>query len=226
MLSLGVCDAVITGGVDTICDLTVNGFYALGQLGTERTNPLSLNRAGLTIGEGGALFVITREEGETFFAGGGESSDAYHISAPEPNGYGAELSMKRALDDAKLNPSDISYINLHGTGTKANDAMETKAVERVFGNTTLCSSTKPFTGHCLGASGAVEVAISLLVLSTNLKKLPIHNWDGTIDDEIGNIAVVDGEKTIDDRENLFVLSNSFAFGGSNSTLILGKKVER
>ncbi len=223
LIKLGICDAVITGGVDTLCDLTVNGFFALGQLGEKRTNPLSLNRAGLSIGEGGALFVMTREHGKLVYAGGGESLDAHHISAPDPDGTGAESSMKNALTDAKLSVNDVDYVNLHGTGTKANDSMESQAVQRLFGDVP-CSSTKPFTGHCLGASGAVEAAISLLVLSNNLKLLPPHKWDGVADSSIGNVSIVTGDEKVESDKDQFVLSNSFAFGGSNSSVILGNCV--
>ncbi|MBN2804967.1 MAG: beta-ketoacyl-ACP synthase [Deltaproteobacteria bacterium] len=232
LIKSGVCKAVITGGVDTLCDLTVNGFSSLGQLSEGRLNSLSKNRSGLNIGEGGALFLFTAENIENIenlnlvFKGGGESMDAYHISAPHPEGLGAKLSMERALKDCSLVPAQISYINLHGTATKANDAMESKAVNDVFGSV-LCSSTKSFTGHCLGASGAVEAAICCLSLNDELLRLPPHIFDGEYDEDIELLEIVKNEETLKPEffKNgyIYFLSNSFAFGGNNCSIIIEKK---
>ena len=130
ILEMGFADAVVCGAVDTICGLTCNGFSSLGLLSEELTNPFSANRAGLTLGEGGVFFLMLREEGGIQLAGVGESSEAHHMTAPDPEGSGATKSMRGALDDAGLSPADIAYLNLHGTGTPANDAMESRAVAR------------------------------------------------------------------------------------------------
>ncbi len=246
LIDAGICKAVITGGVDTLCNLTVNGFDALGQMSAKRLNPLSANRSGLNIGEGGALFLLTalsdKSESDDvsdfksddlpgFFnntgivlKGGGESMDAYHISAPHPDGLGAKLSMTAALKDAGLSPCDISYVNLHGTATVANDAMETKAVKSVLPDV-VCSSTKPFTGHCLGASGAVEAAICCISLLDDKKRLPPHVFDGEYDDKIDKLTIVtSGDRYGDsDKKELYFMSNSFAFGGNNCSIIVGRK---
>lgn len=223
LLDLDVCDAVLVGGADTLCDLTLNGFEALASLSRQRSNPMSRNRDGLNIGEGAALFILTREAGPIRLLGVGESSDAHHISAPDPEGIGAETAMRQALDQAGLEAGDIDYLNLHGTGTPLNDAMEAKAVSRIFPAELLCSSTKPMTGHCLGAAGAVEAGICWLALRESLEgrgQLPFHCWDGVPDPAVPALRLVDGSKDRSKRCTR-VMSNSFAFGGSNCSLILG-----
>ena len=223
LLDLGVCDAVIVGGVDTLCDITLNGFEALASLSRRASNPMSRNRDGLNIGEGAALFILTREEGPIRLLGVGESSDAYHISAPDPEGAGAEAAMRAALEQAGLAAADIDYLNLHGTGTPLNDSMEAKAVSRVFRPETWCSSTKPMTGHCLGAAGAIEAGICWLTLRGSLEglsSLPVHCWDGMPDASMPQLRLADRSMERAKR-CVRVMSNSFAFGGSNCSLILG-----
>ena len=197
LIEAGHADAAIVGGVDGRCRFALNGFHALGALSDGLCRPLAPDRDGINLGEGVALFTMEPEsavaEGDSprvFLAGVGESSDAWHPTAPDPEGRGAEAAMRAALSDAALSPSDIAYVNLHGTGTLANDEMEMKAVRRVFGDSfTSFESTKPLTGHCLGAAGAVEAAICWLKLAS------------------GDVA---GS----------ALSNSFAFGGSNAAIVL------
>jgi 3-oxoacyl-[acyl-carrier-protein] synthase-1 len=213
----GVCDAVIAGGVDTICKLTVQGFSSLEAVSKEQCNPFSANRKGINIGEAAALFIVTKEASDIELVGVGESSDAHHISAPDPSGQGAVNCMTAALKDAKISSNEIGYINLHGTATELNDQMESRAIATVFGSNTPCSSTKPFTGHTLGASGALEAAICWLALKDNI--IPKHLWDGCQDEGLPKIDLSNGEQNyaID-----YALSNSFAFGGNNISLILRK----
>nr|WP_275588097.1 beta-ketoacyl-[acyl-carrier-protein] synthase family protein [Oceanisphaera litoralis] len=216
LLRSGVCDAVIAGGVDTLCHLTVQGFSSLEAISEQPCNPFSVNRKGINIGEGAALFLVTREPGVIELAGVGESSDAHHISAPDPTGAGAIRCMRAALADAGITPNAIGYVNLHGTATQLNDQMEARAVADVFGNTVPCSSTKPLTGHTLGAAGALEAAICWLALNEGF--LPRHIWDGWPDPALPALNLVAEHREVDDFE--YALSNSFAFGGNNISLIL------
>ncbi len=213
----GICDAVIAGGVDTLCKLTVQGFSSLEAVSEEQCNPFSVNRKGINIGEAAALFIVSKETSDIELAGVGESSDAHHISAPDPSGQGAISCMTAALKDAKVSSNEIDYVNLHGTATELNDQMEAKAVAEVFGSDTPCSSTKPFTGHTLGAAGALEAAICWLALKEGI--IPKHLWDGCQDDKLPKIDLSNGEQN---RTLHYALSNSFAFGGNNISLILRK----
>lgn len=222
LLRAGACDAVLCGGMDALCAFTVAGFSSLESVSAARCNPMSVNRCGINIGEGGALFLMTREPGAVRLAGWGESADAYHISAPDPSGAGARLAMEQALERAELRPEQIDYINLHGTATPQNDAMESKAVNSLFGANTPCSSTKPLTGHTLGGAGALEAALCWLTLNDNPQgKLPPHWWDGAADPALPPIRLV-APGTPPSRPPCYVLSNSFAFGGSNTALLLGR----
>ena len=199
LIAAGAADAAVVGGVDGRCRFAMNGFHALGALSQGLCRPLAPDRDGINLGEGVALFTMERAATSAaapagvYFAGAGETSDAYHATAPDPEGRGAEAAMRAALADAGLAPADVGYLNLHGTGTQANDAMEMKAVRRVFGEDfSAFESTKPFTGHCLGAAGAVEAAICWLKLRA------------------GDVAGA-------------ALSNSFAFGGSNASVVLARE---
>ena len=213
-----ICDIVIVGGVDSHCAFTQNGFFALESISTEQTNPMSKNRSGINLGEGCALFIMQKSEkaNGVKLLGIGESSDAYHLTHPEPNGNGAELAMTLALKDANLTSDKIDYINMHGTGTIANDSMESFAISRVFTNSVLCASTKPLTGHALGASGAIEAGLSYLMLK-NQVIIP-HIYDGNYDDTLPKLNLANGNEA---KHLSIILSNSFAFGGSNASLILG-----
>lgn len=223
LLDLGICDAVIVGGVDALCHLTLNGFEALDSLSREVSNPMSRNRMGLNIGEGAALFILSREEGAIRLLGVGETSDASHISAPDPTGEGAEAAMRLALAEAKLEPKAVQYVNLHGTGTPQNDAMEAAAVHRVFGQIH-ASSTKPLVGHCLGAAGAMEVGFCWLALKQagdGCVALPPHHWDEAADDTLPSLNLVRPNSSIKHSGATYLLSNSFAFGGSNCAVLIG-----
>jgi 3-oxoacyl-[acyl-carrier-protein] synthase-1 len=224
LLRTGACDAVITGGTDSLCKLTVEGFCALASVSTDTCNPFSVNRHGINIGEAAALFIMTREPGLIRLAGYGETSDAYHISAPEPQGMGAEAAMRAALHSASLPTSAIQYINLHGTGTEHNDRMESYAVHRVFGSELPCSSTKPLTGHTLGASGALEAALCWLALQRTDAALPPHLWDGAVDPALAPLHQLGATHTR--RALRYAMSNSFAFGGNNCSLIMERCDDR
>lgn len=216
-LEAGLCDAVIAGGADSLCRFTIAGFSALEAVSAARCNPMSKNRNGINIGEAAALFLVTKEEGAVRLAGWGETSDAHHLSAPEPTGRGAADAMRLALQRAQLEKKDVGYMNLHGTATPQNDAMESRAVETVLGLEVPCSSTKPLTGHTLGAAGALEAALCWLTLTDDAGRLLPHWFDGERDVELPQIALVKPDQRGKVRA---VLSNSFAFGGSNASLAL------
>jgi 3-oxoacyl-[acyl-carrier-protein] synthase-1 len=216
LLRTGLADAVVVGGADTLCNMTLSGFGALEALSPTRCNPFSVNRDGITIGEGAAAFLLTREPGPIELLGIGETSDAHHPSAPDPEGRGATTAIQLALQEANLTPTDIAYINLHGTATPLNDAMESRVIANLFGQETPCSSTKGMTGHMLGASGGVEAAFLCLSLADG--RLPPHIWDGQQDPALPKLNFVTKGQTITGHA---MLSNSFGFGGSNVALVLG-----
>lgn len=225
-LEAGFCDAAIVGGVDIATETVVLGFDSLEAVSLSPTIPFSKNRTGLTIGDGAAYFLVSKKPGPAKFkvVGIGESADADHVTAPRADGEGAVQAIDKALKDAELSSADIDYINLHGTGTKLNDAMESVAVNRVFGNDTPASSTKGLTGHTLGAAGALEAAFCCLTLSDENTEhvLPMHVFDGERDPSIPEIRLVKNGETAK-RLNI-CMSNSFGFGGCNVSLILSRNV--
>ncbi len=227
LLRMGLCDAVLTGGVDTLCAFTVAGFAALESVSAARCNPLSANRHGINIGEGAALFLLTKEAAAVQLCGWGESSDGHHMSAPDPSGAGARLAMTQALRRAGLQPADIDYVNLHGTATPQNDAMESRVIAELFGCDVPVSSTKPFTGHALGAAAAIEAALCWIALQPDNPRgeLPPHLWDGVPDTALPALNLVPQGGALG-RPLRHAMSNSFAFGGSNAVLILGGQHER
>ena len=224
LLAAGVCDAVLAGGSDSLCGLTTHGFASLKALAQGITNPFSLNREGLTLGEGAALFLVTRDSAGIQLLGVGESSEAHHISSPDPEGRGAAAAMRGALADAGVTAADVAYLNLHGTGTRLNDAMESRAVADVLGEATPCSSTKPLVGHCLGAAGAVELGLIWLAQDArrggSLPLLP-HRYDGVADPELAPIRLVGEGESAGAGEGDVLMTNSFGFGGNNCTLVIG-----
>lgn len=217
LLDLGVCDAVICGGVDSLCKLTLNGFTALEAVASERCNPFSVNRNGINIGEAAVLLLMTKTPAPIALLGSGASCDAHHISAPEPSGKGALQSMRKALASAKLEPEHIGYLNLHGTATQHNDAMESLAVASLFPQGVACSSTKPVSGHTLGAAGALEAAFCWLSLMHD--RVPPHVWDGQADP---TLPALQWAQTGDTLKKRCLMSNSFAFGGNNVSLIIAE----
>ncbi|WP_084087441.1 beta-ketoacyl-ACP synthase [Aerolutibacter daejeonensis] len=222
LLRAGIVDAVIAGGADSLCGFTIAGFSALEAVSGQRCNPFSAHRNGINIGEAAALFLMTREPGPVTLAGWGESSDAHHMSAPEPSGAGAIAAIEQALARAGIAADAVDYVNLHGTATPQNDAMESRAAAATFGARVPVSSTKPLTGHTLGAAGALEAGLCWLAMARNPQhRLPPHWWDGTPDPELPALAfVAPGQRAA--RPLRHVLSHSFAFGGSNAVLLFGR----
>ncbi len=218
LIDAGLVDAAIVGGADSLCQMPINGFNSLESLSAQRCTPFAAGRSGINIGEAAALMLLTREPAAVALLGVGESSDAWHMSAPHPAGEGAERAISMALRQAGLNAGQIGYINLHGTATRLNDQVEAQVVNRLFGNETPCSSTKHLTGHTLGAAGAVEAALSWLLLT---QPLPLPQQDfrrGPRDAELATIGLVCQPQLLGQRA---ILSNSFAFGGNNACLLLG-----
>lgn len=220
MIDAGLVDAAIVGGVDSLCLTTVYGFSSLQLVSPDPCRPFDAQRNGISIGEGAAYALLERPAvkaaGEIWLTGAGESSDAYHMSSPHPEGRGAQQAMRAALTSAGLQPTDIGYINLHGTATPSNDAAEDAAVCAVFGSSTPASSTKGHTGHTLGAAGGIEAVISALVLSEGF--LPAGVGTTTLDPALHCHYLLAPQ----DRQVQHVLSNSFGFGGSNCSLVFSK----
>ena len=220
MMAAGVCDAAVVGGVDTLCLTTLYGFNSLQLLSPAPCRPYDVQRDGISIGEGAGFALLERAEktpaaGTIMLLGIGESCDAYHMSTPHPEGLGARLAMQSALNTAQLAPKDVDYINLHGTATKANDSSEDQAVFSIFGGKTPVSSTKGATGHLLGAAGITEAIIAMLAIRNALLPGGINTKD--IDPALQCNYLLENRKA----EVRRVLSNSFGFGGSNCSLLLG-----
>lgn len=219
-MAAGLCDAVVVGGVDSLCFMTLYGFASLGLLSDNPCRPCDENRNGLSIGEA-AGFILLERDGHSddglHLLGYGESSDAHHMSTPHPEGVGAALAMERALDRAGMKPIDIDYINLHGTGTAANDLAEDRAVWRIFGGKSPCSSTKERTGHTLGAAGITEAILALLCLRHDF--IPGMVRIDRLDPQLRSCIMLRSESC----PLRSVISNSFGFGGNNCSLIFGKR---
>lgn len=244
LLQNDVCKVVIAGGIDTLAAMPSYGFHALEVLSHEKSNPFSKNRDGISLGEGGALFVLTKDvkmqkcldvksitnvgricksDNEIVaLLGIGETSDAYHSATPDPDGVQAVRAIQLALDDAGLKAEDIDYINLHGTGTVSNDLMEANAIYKVFGDNVPASSTKPFTGHCLGAAASIEAFICYQILKGK-KNLPIHKYDNEYDENLPKINLVNSNT--ENKKINTCMSTSFGFGGTNAVVIMGNKTE-
>jgi len=220
MIAAGVCDAAVVGGADTLCLTTLYGFYSLELTSSRPCRPFDADRDGISLGEGAGFALLEKPTGPAaagavMLLGVGESSDAYHMSTPHPEGAGAKLAMQRALEAARLGPADIDYINLHGTATRTNDAAEDKAVVELFGSATPCSSTKGATGHLLGAAGITEAVISMLAAQHGL--LPGSAHTRSVDPALKSDYLLDNREARVRR----VLTNSFGFGGSNCSLVFG-----
>lgn len=220
LIELNLCDAAVVGGVDSLCLNTLYGFASLELVSAEPCRPCDADRGGISIGEAAGFALLERPQSVRTHSGVallgyGESSDAYHMSTPHPEGDGAALSMQRALTRAGLAPSEIDYINMHGTASQVNDAMEDKAITRVFGRSTPASSTKGWTGHALGAAGITEAVISALCIRHGL--MPGNLNARRIDPTFTSTLLLENREATVRR----VLSNSFGFGGSNASLVLG-----
>lgn len=227
LIRSGSCDAAVAGGIDIASDTTLDGFASLEAISGCITNPFSKNRSGITLGDGAAFFVLSKEPldesmPKICLLGYGESCDAHHMTSPDPSGVGAKKAIEKALSNAKIQPEEVDYINLHGTGTKFNDSMEAKAVDAVFGNYKVkCSTTKPITGHTLGAAGALELAVCFAAVTNNA--LPPQIWDGVFDDEMPELNFVNKNNNLDQGKVKICISNSFAFGGANACLVIKKE---
>jgi 3-oxoacyl-[acyl-carrier-protein] synthase-1 len=217
LIESGVCDAAIVGGVDSLCRMTLQGFGALELVSPDPCRPCDAQRSGISIGEA-AGFALLERNGDAPFAllGYGATSDGYHMSAPHPDGAGAIGAMREALRTAGLKPSAIDYVALHGTGTRANDAMEDKAVAAVFGEETPCSSTKGWSGHTLGASGILSAVVAQLAIENDL--LPGCLSVSEVDPAFRSKVLVDNANAPVRR----VMTNSFGFGGINCSLVMGR----
>jgi len=213
----GLCDAAIVGGVDSLCLTTLYGFNALQLVSADVCRPADVTRNGISIGEGAGFAILERGASEMKLLGYGESSDAHHMSAPDPEGAGAAASMRMALQRAGISANDIDYVNLHGTGTQANDAAEDKGVCAALSPTTPCSSTKGWTGHTLGAAGIIESVLALQCIENNFmpRSLNTREKDAKLN---SNILLASKRQPV--RR---VMSNSFGFGGSNCSLIFGAR---
>jgi len=218
LIEAGLADVAIVGGADTLSRMPVNGFDSLESLSAARCAPFSAQRDGISIGEGAALMLLTREPQAVALLGVGESSDAYHMSAPHPQGEGAKRAIVMALEQAGIQPRDLGYINLHGTATRLNDRVEAQVIHDIFAGQVPCSSTKHLTGHTLGAAGVCEAALCWLLLTRDLP-LPAQDFSmGEIDSSLPRCGLLSAPQAL---EKPLILSNSFAFGGNNACLILG-----
>ncbi len=223
LINLGLCDAVIVGGADSLCALTINGFASLESLSTGLCKPFGLHRDGINIGEAASLFVLSTEPGPVELQGIGASSDAYHFSAPDPSGKSVVKAMQSALADAGKTPDKIDYLNLHGTATVLNDAMESKAVHALFGAQLAVSSSKGITGHTLGAAAALELGFCWLLLNSDDDKgllIPNINGDET-DNGLSPLNLVQKAGQLGRRIHT-CQSNSFAFGGNNISIVIAR----
>ncbi|MGH8751628.1 MAG: beta-ketoacyl-[acyl-carrier-protein] synthase family protein [Burkholderiales bacterium] len=216
-IEAGLCDAAVVGGVDSLCLTTLHGFAALELLSPQPCRPCDAARNGISIGEAAGFALLERQgEADIALLGYGESSDAYHMSTPHPQGEGARFSMHQALNRAGLTAGEIDYINMHGTATPANDSVEDRAIYQLFGGETPCSSTKGWVGHSLGAAGITEAIFCLLCIQHGF--IPGTLNLETLDPEIKSRVLAANQE----RPVRRALSNSFGFGGSNCSLVFGK----
>ncbi len=216
-LDADLVDAVLVGGADTLCQTTLRGFRALSLVGSEAARPFCAERGGINIGEGAAFALVERSGSGPRLLGVGESADAHHMSSPDPEGRGAALAMQRALEAADRSPGDVDHVNAHGTGTRLNDAMEAAAIRQVLGGDSSAAvvSTKAYTGHTLGAAGATEAIFTLDALSSG--RIPASLGADPVDPALPIEVAVEPR-----RERLrLALSNSFAFGGNNVSVLFG-----
>ena len=221
MIAAGLIDAAVVGGVDSLCLTTLYGFNSLELTSAHPCRPFDPARDGISIGEGTAFALLERvpdhlDADAILLLGVGESSDAYHMSSPRPDGLGAQLAMEAALEAGSVTPADVGYINLHGTATPSNDAAEGTAVATIFGRHTACSSTKGATGHALGAAGGIEIVIAAIALRHGF--IPAGVNTTRVD------AAIDVDYVLENRALPIsrALSNSFGFGGTNCSVLLGR----
>jgi 3-oxoacyl-[acyl-carrier-protein] synthase I len=221
MIEAGLIDAAVVGGVDSLCLTTLYGFHSLQLVSSLPCRPFDVARNGISVGEAAAFALLERapdnlDPNAVMLLGIGESSDAYHMSSPHPEGLGAQTAMRQALETAGLGAGDIDYINLHGTGTPSNDSAEGRAVSAVLGSRVPSSSTKGATGHTLGAAGGLEAVICALALQHGFMPAGLNTT--AVDTSLGVSYLLENRRQRLSR----VMSNSFGFGGSNCTLVLGR----
>ena len=223
LIQTGLADAALVGGIDTLCGSVLFGFNSLGLVSAQPARPFDPARDGLSLGEAGGYALLERcEDGEAGLQlrGYGESSDAHHMSAPHPQGLGARMAMDDALQRAGIGAGEVGYLNLHGTATPANDAVEAAAIAAMFGENLHASSTKGWTGHTLGAAGIVESVFALIALEDGL--LP-----GTLNSRALDPACGPQLRLENARAQIhYAMNNSFGFGGNNCSLVFGKAVAR
>jgi 3-oxoacyl-[acyl-carrier-protein] synthase-1 len=223
LIALGLIDAAVVGGVDSLCLTTLYGFHSLQLTSCAPCRPFDAGRDGLSISEAAAYALLERvpgtgaaESDSVQLLGAGESSDAYHMSSPHPEGAGARSAMQAALRAAGATPAQVDYINLHGTGTPSNDSAEDCAVSGLFGTSTPCSSTKGATGHALGAAGALEAVICALTLQSGVMPGGVNTL---AQDPQLKLNYLTANRSASVHR---VLSNSFGFGGANCALLFGR----
>ena len=218
LLESGFCDAVLVGGADSLCRMTLQGFHGLGVLSQVPCRPFAEGRAGINIGEGAAFQLVERDaDASVWLLGVGESSDAHHMSSPHPEGRGAAEAMSRAMEAAGVSPDAVDHLNAHGTATALNDAAEAIAIETLFGDRLPVSSTKGYTGHLLGAAAATELVFAIHAVRTG--RIPATLGCEAVDPNV-RIDVVRELRATRVRR---ALSNSFAFGGSNVSVLVGER---
>lgn len=222
LLNSDIAKAVLVIGCDTLARVPVFGFDSLGVLSEKPSNPLSKNITGINIGEAVAAFIVEKNSSKGIsIKGTGETSDFYNSSSPDPEAKESINAINSALKNAKINPADVDYVNLHGTGTLANDLSEACAVFEIFGKNTPVSSTKPLTGHCLGASASIETALCCKLLENFDGRLFPHVYDEEYNTDLPALNIV--KKNAIYKECNIIVCNSFGFGGSNAIIILGKQ---
>lgn len=216
LLDLSIAETIIVAGVDSIAKIPVYGFDSLEILSKDVTIPFSENRKGINIGEGAAAFIVQKEGAGIEITGIGETTDFYHSTTPDPMGIEAKKAIEFALGE--MNPDEIDYINLHGTGTHSNDLMEAKIISEIFGNNVPASSTKPLTGHCLGAAASIEAALCCKLLESNTNQVFPHIYDNKYDKNLPQIWLAD----VNTKTKIIktCLSTSFGFGGTNCVMVL------
>ena len=221
LLRNNISNAVIIACVDSLAKVPIYGFNSLEVLSNEPSIPFSKNRTGMNMGEASAIFIVENNTAKGLKVMGiGESSDIYHSTTPDPSAKEAINAIQKALIEANISPNDIDYINAHGTGTIANDIMETNAINKIFSDKIPVSSTKPMTGHCLGAAAGIETALCCKLLDNFDGRLYPHIYDGQYDESLPEINLVDNEKKYS-KCNI-CMCNSFGFGGTNAIMIIGK----
>jgi 3-oxoacyl-[acyl-carrier-protein] synthase-1 len=217
LIRLGLADAAVVGGVDSLCGSVLFGFNSLELVSPEPCRPFDVARRGISIGEAGGFALLERDgSGGPWLLGYGESSDAHHMSSPHPQGLGARLAIEAALKRAGLGPDAVQYINLHGTASQKNDEVEARVIADMFPATTRASSTKGWTGHTLGAAGIVEAVVAFIAMQTGLAPGTLNAEE--LDPDCGPQVRLENEAA----DLRVVLSNSFGFGGSNCSLLFGR----